>query len=502
MEVPIMMTGEWLSSLKDYVWLIIVLWVAMWFARKPFEYAIRSLSRIIHNGMRLTAASILKGEKKLMERNREVLIADGLDYAERSLERKFTRIGEAVERDLQRYPAIHRKMAEAINKLEDDYSKTTDVPLSLPDWITIIDGIANIKHTGDNLVANMLTEIKDSLNEQHKTSLEHYRQSIKQRHRILSKMFPLWRSLQKSLDHFEAAVTNLTFRAKGIDRFVESYEQIRDKTDKALRTVSSSSLTQFFIAGLVMAIAVGGIIINFQLIALPMSEMVGGSSYIGNFKMSQVAGMVIILIELLMGLFLMESLRITRLFPIIGNMDDRKRMWMIGIFLTLLTVFAGIESSLAFMRDRIATDNAALRQSLVGVELTTQAASKIPMVGQMVMGFVFPFALAFVAIPLESFIKAFRSVLGVLGVGVLRLTAFLIRLLGNIVYYLGIFIVRLYDVIAFPRLILDGFLAEKPFNKGDSSAKGIKGFFSNKEKDRKVKNKKQESAEPKEVKQV
>ena len=43
----------------------------------------------------------------------------------------------------------------------------------------------------------------------------------------------------------------------------------------------SSSLTQFFIAGLALAIAVGGAVINFNLIALPMSEMVGGGSYIG-----------------------------------------------------------------------------------------------------------------------------------------------------------------------------------------------------------------------------
>ena len=499
MEVPIMMTGEWLGSLKNYIWLIVILWVAMCLARKQFEYAIMSLSRIIHNGMRLTAASISKAEKNLMERNREILIADGLDYAERSMERKFTRLGEAVERDMQRYPAIHRKMAEAINKLEDDYNKTTDVPPSLPDWITIIDKIASIKPTGDNMVANMLKEIKDSLNEQHKTSLEKYRNSIKQRHSILSKMLPLWRGLQKSLDHFELAVSNLSFRAKGIDRFVESYEQIRDKTDKAMRNLSSSSLTQFFVAGLVMAIAIGGIIINFHLIALPMSEMVGGSSYIGNFKMSQVAGLVIILIELLMGLFLMESLRITRLFPIIGNMDDNKRKWMIGVSLTLLTVFAGIESSLAFMRDRIAADNAALTQSLAGVKLTDQAVSKIPLVGQMVMGFIFPFALAFVAIPLESFIKAFRSVLGVIGVGVLRLAAFLIRLVGNIVHYLGICIVRLYDVIVFPRVILDGFLKEKPFKKLQDSSQGPEASSADNEKDTEIKKEEEELTKAKGV---
>jgi hypothetical protein len=198
---------------------------------------------------------------------------------------------------------------------------------------------------------------------------------------------------------------------------MDEYEEIRQQTDKAARMLSSSSMTQFFIAGLVLLIAIGGAMINFNLIALPMSEMVGGASYIGPYKTSDVAGLVIILIELTMGLFLMESLRITRLFPIIME---------------------------------------ALRQTLAGVEQEGVAASMIPMIGQMVMGFILPFALAFVAIPLESFISSSRTVLGVLAAGFLRITAFVLRLLGNVGYYLGRFIVNMYDLVIFPTIWLEG----------------------------------------------
>ena len=75
---------------------------------------------------------------------------------------------------------------------------------------------------------------------------------------------------------------------------MDEYEQIRSKSDRAARALSTSSLTQFAIAGLVLLIAIGGAIINFNLIALPMSEMVGGASYIGPYKTSDVAGLVII----------------------------------------------------------------------------------------------------------------------------------------------------------------------------------------------------------------
>ena len=237
---------------------------------------------------------------------------------------------------------------------------------------------------------------------------------------------------------------------------LDEYEQIRMQTDKAARMLSSSSLTQFFISGLVLMIAFGGALINFNLIALPMSEMVDGASYIGPYKTSDVAGLVIILIELTMGLFLMESLRITRLFPVIGSMDDKMRLRMIWITFTLLTVLAGVESILAFMRDRIAQDMEALRQTLAGVEQAAVATSMIPTIGQMIMGFILPFALAFVAIPLESFVSSSRMVLGIITAGALRLLAFILRLIGNLGYYTGRLVINLYDLIIFPSIWVEG----------------------------------------------
>jgi hypothetical protein len=276
-------------------------------------------------------------------------------------------------------------------------------------------------------------------------------------------MQPLWRNVQKTLDNIGRSISDLTNRAKSIDRYMDDYQEIRARTDKAARKLSSSSTTQFFIAGLVLLIAIGGAIINFNLIALPMSEMVGGGSFIGPYRTSDVAGLVIILIELSMGLYLMESLRITRLFPVIGAMDDKMRMRMIWITLTLLTILAGVESALAFMRDRIASDMEALRLTLAGVEQTVQTGSKIPTIGQMIMGFILPFALTFVAIPLESFISSARTVLGTVAEGLLRLVAFFLRLSGNIVIYAGKLVTALYDLIIFPLLWLEGVVTERPF---------------------------------------
>ena len=455
-------------ALSILIWIILFL-LALYFARRPFHRAVMSFSKIIYNGMRFTAASVLSAEKRLVKRNREVMMAAGLENAERIVEREFDRIAAAVTRDLEGYPNVHRQLSELITKLDEDFNSSADVPPSLPNWMPIIESIAKIKHTGDSMVANMLAEINRSLTDQHKKAIEDYRNSTASRHSILSKMMPFWRKIEKSLDRIAGSITSIKKRSKTVDRYMDEYEKIRSGSDRAARALSTSAMTQFAIAALVLLIAIGGAIINFNLIALPMSEMVGGASYIGPFKTSDVAGLVIILVELTMGLFLMESLRITRLFPIIGAMDDKMRHRMIIITFTLLAILAGVESALAFMRDRIAHDMEALRQTLSGAEQIGLTTSIIPTVGQMVMGFILPFALAFVAIPLEMFVSSSRTVLGGLTAWLLRMFAFFLRLLGHMGFYAGRFIVNVYDLAIFPTIWLEGIILGSKGSKTDLS---------------------------------
>ncbi|MEE4601966.1 MAG: hypothetical protein V2J65_11865 [Desulfobacteraceae bacterium] len=449
--------------LSMMVWIVLLL-AALYFARKPFHRVVGSLAKIIHNAMRLTATSILSAESNLVRRNREVLIAAGLEKAERLLEREFDRINSAVIRDLASYPHLQRQLLEFTTRLNEDYSASADVPPSLPNWRPIIESIAGIKHTGDSMVANMLGEINRTLKEQHKSAIENYRKSHVSRYGILKKMLPVWRKVQKTLNKAGNSIDNLNRRAKSIDRYMDDYEQIRLQTDKAARLLSSSSLTQFFSSGLFLLIAGGAVFINYNMIALPMSEMIGNVSDIGPYKTSDVAVLVIILIELTMGLFIMESLRITRIFPNIGSMDDIMRRRIMWIAFSLLAILAGLGSALAVAGDRFAWHLGAFGQSIADTEQTASV-GMLPAVGQMIMGFIFPFALVFAAIPLESFISSCRTVLGIIAVGALRLIAFGFRLVGNIGYYAGRFVINLYDLLIFPTIWLEGVLASPKTNK-------------------------------------
>ena len=229
-------------------------------------------------------------------------------------------------------------------------------------------------------------------------------------------MLASWRKAVQLLGQVDGKVTRLLQRTQIVDRHIAEYEEIIRQTDRAERMLSSSSLVQFFVSLFVLVIAIGGAVINFNLIARPMAEMVGGTNFIGSWQVADIAALVIILVEVSMGLFLMGSLRITRLFPVIGALPDKWRVIMAWITLAPLTALASVEAGLAYMRevllhDELRDQRAAARRCrrrLAGNEflwITTAA--------QMGMGFILPFALTFVAIPLETFVHSLRTVLGV-----------------------------------------------------------------------------------------
>jgi hypothetical protein len=88
----------------------------------------------------------------------------------------------------------------------------------------------------------------------------------------------------------------------------------------------------------------------------------------------------------------------------------------------------------------------------------------------MVMGFILPFALTFVAIPLESFIHSARMVLGQVAAGVLRMVAFGVHLFGFAADHAGKWLKNLYDVVIFLPLKLEETIAASRAN-GPASAK-------------------------------
>jgi hypothetical protein len=189
--------------------------------------------------------------------------------------------------------------------------------------------------------------------------------------------------------------------------------------------------------------------VNFNLIALPMSELVPAGSRIGGMPVSTVAALVVVLMEVAAGIFAMEMLGITSFFPKLDLLPASRRRIILVVSVGGLLLLACIECSLAVLREQLVESATALKQSLAGVHekaVADPAASRIPVVGQAVLGFILPWILAMVAVPLETLITTGGHIFLTLTAGILALVGTIARLLGHGSRYLVEGARHLYDI--------------------------------------------------------
>jgi hypothetical protein len=439
------------------LWIILIV-SALYLARATAHKAIQAMARAFHRGFRTASKAVARSQENLAAAK------------ERVIEREFDRINDTVRKDLGNYSALHRSLDESIKRIEDDHQQSVNVPPDPPGWVEAVKAIAKIdEREGRFGVGNILSDIHKSLVKAHKEAMTAYVSASKQRHQLLKEMRPDWRAIQKTLARVGKNVDSLLARSVTIDRLMQEYEDIVHGHDRAVSVLSSSSLVNFFVSALVLTVAIGGAAINFSLIARPMAEMVGGTSLIGGYRTADIAALVIIMVEISMGLFLMESLRITRLFPVIGALPDKVRVRMAVITFTILLLLASVEAGLAYMREVLLHDELATSALLRGDAAATATNEYlwITTAAQMGMGFILPFALTFVAIPLETFVHSLRTVVGMIGIAMLRFTSLLLRLLGNASLHIGILLEQLYDLPLFVPLWLE----QRMGHDGDGKAR-------------------------------
>src|SRR5215469_4220948 len=435
--------------------LLILLVAVLYFARETAHQAIQAAAGALAQGLRVASHSIIRAQQRLAARNREVLLAAGRETKERIVEREFARVADTVRKDLAGYPDMHRRLSEAIVRIEEDQEKAAEVPPEAPGWAQAVKVVADLDKK--NSSSEILSDIHKSLVKAHDEAMDLYRKASGERHALLRRMMPDWRQIKEALGHVGKSVESVIARSQTIDRHMQEYEAIVRGEDHAVAVLSSSSIVYFFISLLVLAVATAGTAVNFTLIARPMAEMVGGTNFIGGFRTADIAALVIIMVEISMGLFLMESLRITRLFPVIGALTDKMRVRMMFATFMILLLMASIEAGLAYMREVLLLDEMATNALLRGDSTAALVNSHlwITTAAQMGMGFVLPFALVFVAIPLETFVHSLRTVIGLVGIALLQALALLLRLLGNASRHLGGIARRVYDLPLFVPLWIE-----------------------------------------------
>jgi len=445
------------AALSAVIWVVLLL-VVLYIARRPAHKLLKALGRTVYRGLRFAARALLGVSERLAQRNREVMLMQAREHQVQRLQREFERVANYVNRDLSAYPALNRQLSSVGAKVEEDFQKSGEVPPVPPPWIQAVDTIARIPSNGDPMVADILQNVETMVEKTSKELVDSYRKAAGKRHELLQGMLPMWRYMNRKLDTLEKLFTGLGERTQKIDNQIARLEEIIEGTDQVQETLKSSAVTQFVVAALLLVVTTIGGIINFNLIAMPMSEMVGGASYIGPFHASDVAALMLVAMEISVGVFLMDALRFTHLFPAIGTMEDKTRRRVVVLMLVFLTVLACIEASLGFMRNLLAADKEALIRQLAGGAVQSSAALEyrwLPSLAQMVLGFILPFLLAWAAIPLEMFVHSGRTVAGLTSAAALRFGAFSLRLVGNFFDSLSRLLVAFYDALVSPMLLAE-----------------------------------------------
>ena len=135
----------------------------MYAARAPMHGLLRSVGHAFGGPLRMGARWLLAAAAEVQARNKAVLLAHGKHEVGQRVEREFERLGVIVQRELQGYPALQRKLLDEITRIEEDYKKCGEVPPPPPEWTEAVAAVANVKTGGNELVLRVLEEIKRSI---------------------------------------------------------------------------------------------------------------------------------------------------------------------------------------------------------------------------------------------------------------------------------------------------------------------------------------------------
>jgi len=327
--------------------------LVLYAARVPVHRALHALGTGLGGAFRLVARLCRGVAEKMRSRNEELLLEAGRADTEKKIEREFTRVSDGFARELEGYPSLHQKLDEAATKMDSDLLASASTPPKPPGWPNAVAAVTNIPDVGDPQSRKLLGEIKNMAMTAEKKTMKEYRESTAKRHRILSGMAQPLKTVKSSLAATNKAVTEALSSASRIDGYMDTFEKIRGGNPTTARSLASEHISLFLVSLVVTAVAVAGAFVNFHLIALPMSELVPAGSRVLGTPISTVAALVIVLMEAAAGIFVMEALGITELMPRIARLSRNRRRLILFVALTGLFLLAGIESSLAILREHI-----------------------------------------------------------------------------------------------------------------------------------------------------
>lgn len=390
------------------VWIVASM-VFLFLAREPVHKVINALSDATAGGLRKLAEWTKNAAQAMREKDRKVLLESGVAKIQGEILQEFSKIDMANTKSLAGYPKLQLRLDDNISQIERGYKECGQVTPEAPGWSEVIESIGRAQgSTSDRIIENMLSEIHKSAVDGEKKALSEFRDVAAKRHKILGSMAPVWKRVEKLGKDINSQVEKVMENGRNIEKYMARYEKISAAEPESIDMLSSKVTKLFIISLIVIFVGLVGAFINFNLIALPMSELVPAGVRVAGMAVSEVSALVIVALELVLGIFMFEAIGVTHTFPQISNMTRGKRKIILFGCLFGLLFLSTVEASLAILRENLAAAKSALDISLAGesATVTDNINSQITLIGQALLGFVLPWILAVIAIPLEMFIEA------------------------------------------------------------------------------------------------
>lgn len=433
---------QFLMFWPDYPKLVIAFWVvvavvAMYLTKRASHRAIYRASRAGYRWLRLAARGSLALAQRLDVRNREVMLALQTEISRRQLERELQRVAAAVEEDMTKFQHLERGIHEHLAVLAEDFERSTQVPPAAPGWVAAVDAIAKLEaESNPEAVARILQDIHVSVQDQQREAMREWRWAVTARHKILADLRPLWRRVDRQVGAMGRDSRELLQRAHRIDTQMAAFRELcANRADVR----ADSFIARWVVALGLTATAAMLVVLNIDLLALPLSALLSGQRP-ADFSLVELTAAAYTCAIVAAAVLVAESTKITRMLPLIGGLPRQSR---IGLTLLACLLLAALVGGQAAMLAHAATT------PLPGWP------EPLPSWAVAGIGLIIPLLMALLSPAVETLLATTRPVLVSLLIGLLGVSGLLLRLFGRMWIELGQLCHHLYDIIIFVPMALE-----------------------------------------------
>ena len=433
------------------LWLIIAaLIVLLYIARPQLHRLIRSIFFGLSHVFRYVARRLQQAGDNVYRRYIEIVAA----HTAEALEQKL--VGQARRLEA-RAPRIDRRMSAIVDSLETSRAELDETGETFRaielDERTMDTFRTSLESAGDSKAKTRSTAAAADVRRAVKEEIAPLRPQL---NALRSELKPLGENTGRLRDlSAELERTSKKFNENLAQFEACIHPDYAHRRDAAQR---QSILIPWVLALIVMTVALTGVFLNFFLIQRPMAEIVGDDLQVLGLPLPTAAALVVIFLEAVAGIVLMDAAGVTKLTQIATLPRLPKRILLYAA-IAFLAAFSVFEALLAIQREAlIEIDQQTARMALgedAGAGDDVSGGLSLTMLAQMILAVLIPWLLAIAAIPLETVIQNLVFILRLVAYQLLIFASFIFALLANALKALGLFFLRVYDLIIFLPLAIE-----------------------------------------------